>query len=272
MMRRTSSKARTRPVGGRRCRPGPAPARSSNPSSDILPAMTRETCLLAPLHGHVGRVLARRAARATVGRSEWPRASSPERSMASVPARSASNMKVTLLVKRIIRPIWASVSEVPMEATTLLDPGLRQPEHVGVALHHHYLVGLGDGPPRLVQPVEQMPLLVQRPLGGVQVLGRLVRQRPAPEAHHPAPVVHQREHQPAAEAIVGLARLAHQQTGVLQLAVGEPLLGRPAVQSPPLVGRQAHAERPRTPPRPSPRFSRYSRAAGPLSDSHRNRW
>ena len=59
---------------------------------------------------------------ATMGRSEWPRASWPERSMASVPARSASNMKVTFLVKRIISPIWASVSAVPMEATTLPVP------------------------------------------------------------------------------------------------------------------------------------------------------
>ena len=47
--------------------------------------------------------------------------------MASVPARSASNMKVMLLVNRIISPICASVREVPMEATTFLTPAWASP-------------------------------------------------------------------------------------------------------------------------------------------------
>ena len=97
---------------------------------------------------------------------------------------------------------------------------------------------------RLVQAVQQMPLLIQRPLGGVEVLGGLVLERPPPEPQDPASVIDQREHEPAAKAIVGLARLADQQTGVLQLPVGEPLLGRPAVEPSPFVRREAHPERP----------------------------
>ena len=101
----------------------------------------------------------------------------------------------------------------------VLDSRLRESQDIRVAFHHHDLVGLRYRAPRLVEPVEQVALLVQRSFRRVEVLGVLVLERPAPEPHHSASVIYQREHQPAAEAVVRLARLAHQEAGFLEFPV-----------------------------------------------------
>ena len=80
-------------------------------------------------------------------------------------------------------------------------------------------------------------------LGRVQVLGPGVAQRPAAEAHDPAALVGDREHQAVAEMGKGLAALVGlDQTGREQLGVAEALPLERLAQPLALVGRVAQLE------------------------------
>ena len=80
-------------------------------------------------------------------------------------------------------------------------------DDVEVALAENGPAGLADRALRLVQAVEEVPLVEALGLVGVDVLGLVVAQRPPAEADQPARGVVDGEHQPVAEAVVGLAPL-----------------------------------------------------------------
>ncbi len=70
---------------------------------------------------------------------------------------------------------------------------LVQRDDVHVAFHHEHAVLGGDGLAREVHPVEQPALVVERRVARIEVLGLLVAQRAAGEAHHVPRVVVERE-------------------------------------------------------------------------------
>ncbi len=79
---------------------------------------------------------------------------------------------------------------------------LGHPDDVGVALDHHRRPGADDLALRLVQPVQQSRLVIQRRLGGVEVLGAFAALHPAgAEAHRVASQVEDRKHHPPSEPI-----------------------------------------------------------------------
>ena len=91
----------------------------------------------------------------------------------------------------------------PHHPDRLLDPGLVQRQHVGVALDHDRPAALGDRLFGQVDPVEHLALVEEVGLGRVDVLGALVgAHRPAAEAERAAAAVADREHDPLAEAVV----------------------------------------------------------------------
>ena len=98
--------------------------------------------------------------------------------------------------------------------------------HVGVALHHHRLGGAGHVAPRQVDAVEHLALLVDRRLGGVEVLrlDPVVVEDPArPEPDRVAAGVADRPQQASAETVVGRAPHRHEPAGD-HLVVAEALL------------------------------------------------
>ena len=104
-----------------------------------------------------------------------------------------------------------------------VDAGHVGGHHVGVALHDHGLGLLADLLPRQVQPVEHVGLLVERGLGGVQVLRRhpvVVAQPTRPEAEHLSPGVPDGPQQATLEVVpAGLAdQPAGHQLGVAEAA------------------------------------------------------
>src|SRR5690606_32452759 len=64
---------------------------------------------------------------------------------------------------------------------------------------------LPDGVPRRLQIVETLPLVEDGRLGRIQVLRLSLSQDPAAECHHPAPLVVNREDEPASEPYAGAA-------------------------------------------------------------------
>ena len=116
--------------------------------------------------------------------------------------------------------------------------------HVGVALDDHHPFLGGDVLAREVQPVEHVGLVVDRGLGGVEVLGALVRlqQTARPEADGVAGDLADRPDQPAAEAVVDPAlALGHDAAGH-QLVLGEPPLAQHTGDGVPALRGEAHAE------------------------------
>ncbi len=131
----------------------------------------------------------------------------------------------------------------PHGSDHVLHARLYESEDIRIALHHHYFISLGDGPPSLVQTVEQMTLLVERTLRRVHVLRGFFPESPPSEPKDSPSMVDQREHESPSKPVVGLARLADQQTGVLEFPVREAFFRGPAVQTSPLVRSKTHAER-----------------------------
>ena len=110
----------------------------------------------------------------------------------------------------------AELAEVPLpqrraaRGDRVLDAGLHQPDHVGVALDHEHLAARGHRLTRAMQVVEHLVLLVDRRLGGVEVLGLLARTRiggqdASAEPDPPALQVVDGEGHPAAEPVADLA-------------------------------------------------------------------
>ena len=100
---------------------------------------------------------------------------------------------------------WSSPNAVPHVATAVVDAGEVAGHHVGVALDDHRLDGARDLAAGEVDAVEHLALLVERGLGGVEVLRLdpvVVEDPPRAEADGVAAGVADRPHQPAAEAVV----------------------------------------------------------------------
>ena len=119
------------------------------------------------------------------------------------------------------------------------DAGQVGRHHVRVALDEHQLALLGDRPLGQVDAVEHLRLLVERRLGGVEVLGPgvVVVQLARAEADGRAGHVPDGPEQAAAEPVVQAALPLGHQTGGAQLLVPEPLLPQVVQQMrPPLRG------------------------------------
>ena len=124
------------------------------------------------------------------------------------------------------------------------DPGQVAGHHVGVALDDHGLRGAGDLAPGQVDAVEHLALLVDRRLGGVEVLrlDPVVVEDPArPEADGVAAGVADRPEQAAAEAVVRRAADRHQPADD-ELLLAERLLAQVLEQRLALARGEADAE------------------------------
>ena len=114
-----------------------------------------------------------------------------------------------------------------MIPTAVADPGLVQRDHVRVALGEHHPAGLGGRRAREGDAVEHLALVVEQPVGGVQVLRPgsgppPVRSRA--EAADATTAVAGREHDPGAKTVqqlVGAPAPRLRQADRQQLLVGE---------------------------------------------------
>src|SRR5690606_31833924 len=95
-----------------------------------------------------------------------------------------------------------------------------------------------------VEPVEHLRLLVDRRLGGVQVLGAavVVEQPTRAEPDDLPGDVADRPHYAAAEAVVDAALTLREESGGGELLAGEPLRGEGVEEARPPLRRVAHAE------------------------------
>ena len=130
----------------------------------------------------------------------------------------------------------------------VVEPRLMQRHHVQVTLAQDHVGPLGLF--GQVQAVEHPAFAVRHRFGGVHVFRLRLVDHAAAEAHHVAPHVDDRQHQPVAELIVQSAVFpVDHQPGGKQLLLGEALVRHSAEQRVPLVQRSAHAEAHRdTPP------------------------
>ncbi len=115
---------------------------------------------------------------------------------------------------------------------------------VGVTLDDHRAGRLRDVLLRQVDAVEDLGLLVDRGLGGVEVLGPVVRlvELAGAEADDVPADVADRPHQPAAEAVDGAAAALLGEAGEEQLLVAEALAAQEAREVVPALGAVADAE------------------------------
>ena len=116
------------------------------------------------------------------------------------------------------------------------EAGLGERDHVHVALGDDHRAALADRCPGERQAVQQLALVEQRRVGGVQILGPRLAERAAAEADDPAAPVVDREHHPVAEAVearaavLGLDQEARLDRAGLAVALGlERALERGAV-------------------------------------------
>ena len=123
------------------------------------------------------------------------------------------------------------------------DPGAVERDDVHIAFDHDQPVGLARRGPGAVDIVERAPLVEQDRLGRIEIFGLAVAED-APAKGDDAPaLVADREHQPAAEAVVGLLiglLGADQHAGVDELVLA--LRGERGLQPVAAVGREAEPE------------------------------
>ncbi len=81
----------------------------------------------------------------------------------------------------------------------LFDPGKGRTEHIEVPLDQDRTLRLTHRVLRDVQVVQQLPLVEDRRIGGIEILRLSVAEDPTPEGDHAAAQVVDREKQPAAE-------------------------------------------------------------------------
>ncbi len=124
------------------------------------------------------------------------------------------------------------------------DPGEVAGHDVGVALDDDGPAALGDLLLGEVDAVEDLGLLVDRGLGGVEVLGSVVvvAELARAEADDLAADVLDRPHEPAAEAVDGAAAAVLGEPGEDQLLVGKALAAQEAGEVVPAGRGVAHAE------------------------------
>ena len=116
-----------------------------------------------------------------------------------------------------------------------------QRHHIKVAFAQDHVGTLGLF--RQIQAVQHPALAVHRRFGAVHVFRLRLVNNAAAEAHHIAPHVDDRQHQPVAELIVKAAALVgHDQSGGQQLLLGVAPAGHGAQQRVPAVRRRAHTE------------------------------
>ena len=118
---------------------------------------------------------------------------------------------------------------------------LAQGDGVHVALHQHQMAAgallLGE-----VEGVEALPLVEHRRIGGVEVLGLRVAQRPAAETQHLALRADDGKDGPAAKHVVNAALAAHDEAGALQRLFVKALPGQVFEGGVPAAGGEAEAE------------------------------
>ena len=104
--------------------------------------------------------------------------------------------------------MWSTPNAVPQVATAVVTPGEVAGHDIRVALDHDDLLAAGDVALGEVEPVEHLALVVDRRLGGVEVLRALVvvEQLARAEADGLPGDVADRPDQPAAEPVVALPR------------------------------------------------------------------
>ncbi len=180
---------------GRRRRGGGA-ARTARPATRRRPARAsrRRRCSRG-----VGRVHARRAARAPAARAPSPAPPTPASCDGRLP-RPLGGLhagRVTVegehdplgVARRRLRRC-STPTAVPQVATALPNPAWCRRHHVGVALADQHRLGADDVGAGLRDPVEHPGLLVERRLGRVEVLRRVevavveARQDPPAEPDH----------------------------------------------------------------------------------------
>ena len=191
-----------------------------------------------------GRSFARRVSAHRMGAVDCSSRSSARRA-ASCPARSAS--KDGLVGVAPEERELGRGERGAEDGDGLADPVLVRHDAVDVALDQEGAPGLGHPLARAVEAVERLPLLVERRLGGVQVLWLLAGERAASEGDHAPLRVRDREDEPAAEAVVvagGVLAREDQPSAEERLDRMAVPAGR-AEQMVPALGRPAQAEGPR---------------------------
>ena len=88
---------------------------------------------------------------------------------------------------------------MPSGRDDVIHAGHQQPEHVEVALHQDDRLLLADRPLRLVHVVQLLPLVEDRGLGRIEILGLARAEQPAAESGDPSPKVVNREEEAGAE-------------------------------------------------------------------------
>ena len=86
----------------------------------------------------------------------------------------------------------------------LADPGLVDRDHVHIAFDHDQPPGRAAGRAGAIEVEERAALVEQRRIGRVEVFGLAIAEDPAAECDRPPARVADRDHQPAAETVVGL--------------------------------------------------------------------
>src|SRR3546814_3612526 len=85
----------------------------------------------------------------------------------------------------------------------IIDPGARKRDHVHIAFDHEHAAGLAGSGRGAIEIVERAALVEQRGFGRIQIFGLAVADDAAAERDHAAARVADRDHQAAAEAIIG---------------------------------------------------------------------
>ena len=178
--------------------------------------------------------------------------SSNARSAAFWPAASPSNVKTTWAPRRCV------VAEQPPHDPDVVRAerraaGRHRRPHAGEVAGHHVGVALDDDDlpcardlaPGQVEAVQHLGLLVDRRLGGVEVLGLdrvVVEESAGAESDDVAGLVADRPEQPAAEPVVQPAPSLAGEPEASQLLLGERLAAQVAQRAPPAARGEADAE------------------------------
>ncbi|PAV68955.1 hypothetical protein WR25_00105 [Diploscapter pachys] len=122
-----------------------------------------------------------------------------------------------------------------------VDARLAQRDDVHIALDHQHAVRLARGGGGAVEVVERAALVEERRVGRVEVFGLAVADHAAAEGDHATAGVADRDHQPAAEAVVGILPLDLDQQAAFDER-GVAIILQRGLQLAAAVGGKAHAE------------------------------
>ena len=121
---------------------------------------------------------------------------------------------------------------------------LAERDDIHIAFSHDQpaALAMAEGLARRLVTVQHVRLVEERRIAGIEVFRLGVGlQRPAAKGDDPAARVGDREHQPAAESVIGLPALVAflDQAGFQQFSVGEAALMQMRPRAPPVIGRIA---------------------------------